>query len=223
MADGADWVFLVNNDTILDKDLVVDLVKVGESDEGVGILGPKIYFAPGYEFHQERYKPEERGKVFWYAGGQIDWDNVLGSHRGVDEVDQGQYDEQVETDFVSGCAMLIKRKVLETVGLLDKRYFLYWEDVDLCQRAKKKGFGVVYVPRAKLWHANAGSSQVGGSLHDYYFSRNRMLFGMKNASLRTKAALIRESFKLSLTGRQWQRKGIKDFYLRKFGKGSYEA
>ena len=217
------WVFLINNDTILDKDLVVRLIEAGEADGKIGILGSKIYFAPGFEFRQERYKPNERGKVFWYPGGLIDWQNVLASHRGVDEVDKGQYDEQIETDFVSGCAMFVKSEVFKRIGLLDERYFLYWEDAEFCQRAKKAGYKVVYTPKAKLWHANAGSSAVGGSLQDYYLTRNRLLFGIKYASLQTKVALIRESMKLLFTGRKWQRIGIRDFYLRKFGKGSYET
>jgi len=237
LEEGADWVFVVNNDTIFDKDLVVQLFKAGEKDEKVGILSPKIYFAPGYEFHRERYKPNERGKVIWYAGGVMDWQNLLASHRGVDEVDKGQYDEQTETSFISGCAMFIKREVFEKIGLLDERYFLYLEDNDFCQRAKRAGFKLLYVPKAKLWHANAASSAVGGPLHDYYLARNRLLFGIKYAPLRTKLALIRESLRLLLSGRKWQKRGIRDFYfavagevtrnklayLGRLGKGSYET
>lgn len=219
---GADYVMLLNNDTLVDSQMIVQLIKVGESDKKIGVLGPKIYFAPGYEFHKERYKPDEQGKVLWYAGGIIDWDNILASHRGVDEVDKGQYDKQIETDFVSGCAMLVKKEVLEKIGLLDKRYFLYLEDNDFCQRAKRAGFKVIYSPKACLWHLNAGSSEVGGPLHDYYLARNRMLFGFRYAPLKTKFALTRESFRLLVNGRKWQKKGIRDFYLRKFGKGSYK-
>lgn len=221
--EGADYVFVVNNDTILDKNLVVYLTKVATLNNQSGIVAPKIYFAPGYEYHKERYKPSDQGKVFWYAGGLIDWQNVLASHRGVDEVDNGQYDKQVETDYVSGCAMFIKREVFEKVGLFDKRYFLYLEDVEFCQRAKRAGFKVIYAPKASLWHLNAGSSEVGGPLHDYYLTRNRMLFGMRYASWRTKLALFKESIRLLFTGRPWQKAGIRDFYFKKFGKGSYEA
>ena len=221
--DGADYVFVVNNDTILDKDLLVRITKVATLNIQSGIIAPKIYFAPGYEYHKVRYKESERGKVFWYAGGIIDWQNILVSHRGVDEVDCGQYNKETETDFTSGCAMFVGREVFEKIGLFDKRYFLYLEDVDFCQRAKKAGFKVVYTPKAKLWHANAGSSAVGGSLQDYYLTRNRMLFGTRYAPWRTKLALFKESIGLLFTGRQWQKAGIRDFYLRKFGKGSYEA
>lgn len=220
----ADWVFLVNNDTILDKDLVVRLIEVAEAEaEGkAGIISPKIYFAPGYEFHKNRYKENERGKVIWYAGGIIDWKNVIGKHKGVNEVDKGQYEKIEETDFVSGCAMLIKKEVFEKIGFLDKDYFLYYEDNDFCQRARQAGFKIFYVPKAVVWHKNAGSSRVGSSLHDYYISRNRLLFGMRWALLRSKLALLRESFRILLTGRKWQKRGVVDFYLRKLGKGSYD-
>jgi GT2 family glycosyltransferase len=220
---GADYVFIVNNDTILDKNLVVQIFKVASLNNQIGIVAPKIYFAPGYEYHKMRYKESERGKVFWYTGGLIDWGNILTSHRGVDEVDKGQYDKQRETDFTSGCAMFVRQKVFKKIGLFDKRYFLYLEDVDFCQRARRTGFKVIYTPRARLWHANAASSAVGGPLQDYYITRNRMLFGIRYAPWRTKIALFKESVKLLFAGRQWQRIGIRDFYLRKFGKGSYET
>lgn len=222
LTEKADYIFIVNNDTILEKNLLVQLTEVAESDKTIGILGPKIYFAPGFEYHKDRYKLAQRGKVFWYAGGLIDWKNIFGSHRGVDEVDKSQYEKLEDTDFVSGCAMFVKREVFEKIGLFDRRYFLYLEDNDFCQRAKKAGFKVVYTPVAKLWHLNAGSSRVGGSLQDYFITRNRMLFGMKYAPLRTKVALLKESLRLLLRGRKWQKIAIRDFYLRRFSKGSWK-
>lgn len=222
LADKADYIFIVNNDTLLEKNLLVQLIKVAESDKKIGILGPKIYFAPGFEYHKNRYKAAERGKVFWYAGGLIDWENILASHRGVDEVDQGQYEKQIETDFVSGCAMFVKREVFEKIGLFDRHYFLYLEDNDFCQRAKKAGFKVIYTPKAKLWHFNASSSQVGGSLQDYFITRNRLLFGIEYAPFRAKLSLLKESLGLLLQGRDWQKMAIKDFYLRNFGEGSWK-
>lgn len=220
LKENVDFVFIINNDTILDKRILLNLVDFADSDPKIGILGPKIYFAPGYEFHQERYKKENQGRVIWYAGGLIDWQNVVASHRGVDEVDHGQYDTSQETDFVSGCAMLIQKEVFQKIGFFDERYFLYWEDVDFCQRAKGAGYKVFFVPQAKLWHANASSSEVGGKLHDYYMTRNRLLFGMKHASFKTKLALFKQSLKILSQGRPWQKIGVRDFYLKKFGQGS---
>jgi GT2 family glycosyltransferase len=222
LKNGADFVFLLNNDTLLSENLLVELLKVAESDKQIGILAPKIYFAPGHEFHHDKYQEKEKGKVFWYAGGLFDWQNIIASHRGVDGVDHGQYDKIITTDFASGCGVLIKKEVFEKVGFFDQRYFLYLEDVDLCQRAKIAGFKVLYVPQAVLWHLNAGSSAVGGFLHDYYLTRNRLLFGFKYASFRTKVALIKESLRLLSSGRFWQKKGVLDFYFRKFGQGSFK-
>jgi len=163
------------------------------------------------------------GKVFWYAGGEMDWKNVIGHHRGVDEVDHGQYDDISETGYVSGCCMLLTKKLLEKVGGFDKKYFLYYEDNDLSQRSKRKGFKILYAPKAVIWHKNAGSAGGSGSpLQDYYITRNRMLFGMRYAPLRSKVALVRESIRLLLSGRKWQKAGIADFYKRRFGKGSYK-
>lgn len=220
LENGADCVLILNNDTIVDGNLVVELVK---SSSTAGIIAPKIYFAKGYEFHKDRYSKNDLGKVIWYAGGQMDWENVLAKHRGVDEVDRGQFDTVQDTNFASGCCMLVKREVFEKVGLFDNKYFLYFEDNDLCQRAKHSKFRILYNPKAILWHKNAGSAGGSGSkLQDYYITRNRLLFGMKFASFHSKISLFRESLRLLLAGRTWQKRGIIDFYTGKFGKGSYE-
>ncbi|PJE70369.1 glycosyltransferase family 2 protein [Candidatus Shapirobacteria bacterium CG10_big_fil_rev_8_21_14_0_10_48_15] len=217
---GADYILLLNNDTTVAPDFLIKMLAAAQNNQA-GIVAPKIYFAPGYEYHQTEYKPSEQGKVFWYAGGQIDWANVLCSHRGVDEVDHGQYDRQMATDFASGCCLLTKREVLDQVGLLDQRYFLYLEDVEFCQRVKKAGFKIIYQPQAEIWHYNASSSQVGGGLHDYFITRNRLLFGLAYAPWRAKLGLIKESARLLITGRPWQKAGVRDFYLKKFNQGSW--
>lgn len=222
LAHGADYVIVLNNDTVVDKRLIIGLVEAAEAHANAGIIAPKIYFAKGYEYHKDRYKKEELGKVIWYAGGVMDWANLLASHRGVDEVDHGQFDTLEETAFASGCCMLVKKEVLEKVGLFDERYFLYYEDNDLNQRAKHAGFKILYAPAAKLWHKNAGSAGGSGSvLQDYFISRNRLLFGYTYAPVRTKIALFRESMRVLFTGRAWQKKGIEDYYRRKLGKGSF--
>lgn len=220
--NGADFIVILNNDTTVEKSLVKELIKPFMEDSGVGITVPKMYFSKGHEFHKERYKESDRGKVLWYAGGIIDWKNMINSHRGVDEVDSGQYNETTETGFASGACVMIKKEVFEKVGMFNERYFLYYEDADLNIRIKKAGYKIIYVPKAILWHNNAASSSSGSLLHDYYITRNRLLFGFTYAPLRTKIALLRESILLLKSGRKWQKKGIIDFYLRRFGKGSYK-
>jgi len=222
LGNGADFIVVLNNDVILDKDIFIELLKAFEEKEDCGLVSPKIYFAKGFEFHKNSYQEKDLGNVIWYAGGKMDWNNIIGSHRGVDEVDKGQYEKIEETDFASGCAVMIKREVFEKVGVFDEKYFLYYEDNDFNQRAKKIGYKIYYEPKAILWHLNAGSSGSGSTLHDYYITRNRLLFGFKYARQKVKLALFKESIKILLSGRHWQRIGIKDFYLQNFGKGNYK-
>ena len=218
---GADYILIINNDTIVDPDLVKNLLEVLDSSSKIGVTTPKIYFAKGHEFHKERYQKEDLGKVFWYAGGYTDWKNIRSVHRGVDEVDRGEYDTDEKVDFASGCCMMIKREVIEKLGLFDKRGFMYYEDAILCERLKHAGYEIWYVPEAKLWHLNAASSGGSGNeLQDYFITRNQMLFGMMYAPVRSKIALIRQSLRYLKNGRPRQRQGIRDYYLGKFGKGS---
>lgn len=218
----ADYVIVLNNDTRLDMNLAKYLVASAREDKKRGAIVPKIYFEKGNEYHKDRYRKDELGRVFWYAGGDMDWDNINGSHRGVDEVDTGQYDTPEEIGLLTGCCVLFPRKILEATKGFDARYFLYYEDADLNERIKQLGYKIWYEPKAVLWHINAGATGGSGSvLQDYFISRNRMLFGMTYARLRTKIALVRESLRILRNGRQWQKKGVIDYYLRNFGRGSY--
>ena len=217
----AEYIMILNNDILVHPDLVSNLVKTAKSTENLGAISPMIYFAKGFEFHKSRYKKADLGKVIWYAGGKVDWKNVYGSARAVDEVDAKKFKRAEETDFSTGACMFVSASAIKKVGMFDERYFMYYEDTDLSIRLKKKGYKVLFDPSGVVWHKVAQSSGIGSELNDYYITRNRMLFGMKYANLRTKFALIRESIKLLLKGRMWQRIGMSDFYFENFGKGSY--
>ena len=219
---GADYVILMNNDLILPKDIVTKLVSVAKNDKSIGLLSPKMYFAKGYEFHKDRYKKSELGKVFWYAGGIIDRDNVYSTHRGVDEVDKGQYDKQIDTDFANGACVLVTRELIKKIGYMDEKFFLYWEDSDYSEKARKAGFRVVYTPKTMLWHMISASTGGSGSpSNDYFLIRNRLVFGFRYLNFRTKLALIRDSIRLLFIGRKWQKKGVIDFFTLQKGKGSW--
>jgi GT2 family glycosyltransferase len=222
ISKGFDYVMVLNNDTLVDRKIFSYLLSVFEDNRRVGVVSPKIYFAKGFEFHKERYSTRDLGKVIWYAGGKVDWDNVMGINSGVDEVDQGQFEEIKEVDFATGCSSIFSVSVLKKIGLYDKRYFMYFEDVDLSLRIKKAGYKVMFQPKGIVWHKVAQSSGIGSDLNDYFISRNRLLFGFKYAPTRTKMALFRESLRFLLRGRKWQKIGVRDFYLGKFEKGSWK-
>ena len=214
---GADYIFILNNDTLVDKNILVNLVRNASLAD---IISPKIYFAPGFEFHKGRYQKSDLGKVIWYAGAKIDWQNILGIHLGVDEVDKGQFAKRREIDLATGAALFAKREVFEKIGLFDDKYFLYLEDMDFSFRAKKAGFRIVFEPKAIVWHKNASSSGGSGSpLQDYYITRNRLLFALRYASLKTKFALLRHI--LSKARDPIKRKALIDFLTLNLGKGSY--
>lgn len=200
---GAHYFLLLNVDTKVDKNFLVELVKPMLKSDKVGLAASKIYFYPGFEFHKDRYEKKDLGKVIWYAGGIIDWKNMVGFHRYVNEVDNGQLGGEIEeTEFATGCCMLITREVLEKVGFLDEKIFFSWEDVDFSIRARKIGFEIAYVPGSIVWHKNANTSGGAGSpVQDFYQTRNRLIVGLRYAPLKLKILL----FWLLLRTANWNR------------------
>lgn len=196
-----EYVLLLNNDTTVAPDFLQKLVNTAQRRKNVGAVCPLIYFSKGREFHSKSYEKEDLGKVVWFAGGAIDWKHMYAYHRGVDEVDRGQFlyedvakdREQSATripniqyhtmDFATGCCVLFPTKILEEVGLFDDAYFLYWEDVDLSWRIRQAGYEIYLEPTAHIWHKNAGSSGgSGSSLHQKYQEKNRIRFTRKHSS-----------------------------------------
>lgn len=102
--------------------------------------------------------------------------------------------------------------------MFDERYFLYLEDLDLSLRFLRNGWQLWYEPKARVWHENAGSSGSGSSLHEYYFVRNRYLFGFRYAPLRTKLFLLKHLVIQWQQGSAITKQAIKDFSTGKYGK-----
>ncbi len=214
----SDFVWLLNNDTEVDNNALVGLLEVFD-DPNVGVSGSKIYFSAGFEFHHDRYSKNDRGKVLWHTGGQVDWKNMYASNRGVDEIDSGQYDDPVPVPFVSGCSFMIRSDVVTRIGGLDEQYFMYYEDFDYCMKVIKKGLLVMYAPRSVVWHKNSNSTgRPGNSLHEYYLTRNRLVIGFKYAPLRTKIALIREAVRQIFRSTPIRRGAVIDAFFGRMGR-----
>jgi len=156
------YIFFLNPDTTIKHDTLRILLETGESDPQIGIIGPKTLYPDG--------------KTLMYAGGVLDWQNAKNYHRGMGEIDRGQYNQTEETGFASGAALFIKKEVIQKIGLLDEKYFLYYEDADWCVRAKKAGFKIVFEPRAIVYHQESTVTKKGSPNYYYYFTRNRLYF-----------------------------------------------
>jgi GT2 family glycosyltransferase len=161
LAQGAEWLFVLNEDTVLAPDCLARLVEVGESDPHIGIVGPMVYH------HDE---PE----VIQSAGGRFGrhWESM---HLAQNEPDRGQYRQPHPVDWISGCAILVRRAVIEQVGKIDERYFYYWEETEWCLRAGRAGWRIVHVPQAKLWHKGVQRDYRPKPSVTYYATRNWLL------------------------------------------------
>ena len=158
----ADYVLLLNNDTIVDPDCIQPLVELDAANKDIGAQCGKIYFS------------SDPNKL-WYAGGLYSVDKALSIHRGMHSVDNGQYNNVEETDFATGCMMFMGRSALEKVGFLDDSLFAYFEDVDWCLRARTLGYQIMYNPQSKIWHAISVTSKIDSASYLYLQMRNKIL------------------------------------------------
>ncbi len=220
LENGADFVLLLNNDTVVDKGFLSEMIRVASLDNRIGAVGPKIYFY------------SEINKI-WFAGGKINKILTKGEMIGYGEIDQGRYDTEKETDFITGCCLLVKREVFEKIGLLSEEYFVYYEDTDWCLRARKSGFKCVYAPKAEIWHKASIGLGLGSPAYIYYNIRNGLLMAERNGSMPVKTIayldscgrMVKQVIKYIFfpSKRVWAKyifKGIEDFYLGKTGKTS---
>jgi len=169
MECGADFVFILNNDTTTDTDVVTALVAQAEKNPKAAILGPKIYFY-------------ERPDIINSAGGHLDYETLARGHIGYGVRDDGTvYASVAAVEWITGCAMLLRLSVLREVGFFDRDFFLICEELDLCTRIRKRGFEILFVPEAKLWHkVSAAFDGNFSAVYCYYFFRNSLLYVWKN-------------------------------------------
>lgn len=173
-----DYFLILNNDTIVAPDFLDQMIKVAESDASIGILGPKVYY---YNFPNRLQS----------TGARINMRTGQTSLIGVKQIDNGQYDTQQEVDYVSGCCLLVRKELIQKVGLFDESYFCYWDETDYCARVREAGYKIVYIPESKIWHKAPlklkvwDKTQMGGKasgLPYYYVARNNFKFMRRHAT-----------------------------------------
>ena len=162
----ADYVLLLNNDAQMPPDVLSELIEAAERDPQLGVLTPKVVWH------------DQPQRLYGLGGKRLPFRTRL---KGMEALDTGPYDgPPVLLDFVFGCAMLIKRQVIERIGLLDERFFMYFEDIDYCYRATDAGFSVGYLPGAVLPHVVSGSTRRRSGIKEFLLGRSRQRFFRKH-------------------------------------------
>ena len=176
----ADYIALLNNDTTVEPKFLSALADAARAYPDFDIFGPKIVF-------------DSDPNIIWAAGSRTDWRRGICVQRGYREVDRGQYDTNAEVNALTGCAMVISRKALKAVGLLDSRFFAYYEEADWCARARKAGFRILYVPAAVVRHKVSSTIGPSSPAIAFYMVRNNLLFVAKNSTGLRRMSLLGRS------------------------------
>ncbi len=163
---GADYIFLVNNDTTFAPDTIERLLLHVGTD--IGILVPAIYYA-------------DFPDLPWSLGGLCHWLTLEKTDDNPAVLMTVDPDGYLERDYVVGCGVLLTRYILEKVGLFDERFFMYYEDMDLSLRIRKYGFRILLIPAARMWHkvaASSGGADTPGER--YWMARSSVIFFRKH-------------------------------------------
>lgn len=162
------FIFLLNNDTYVRSDTFQYLIERLESLPEIGVVSPKIRFV-------------SEGNPIQFAGyTQLSTITLRNNLIGFGEEDKGQYQQAYETNYAHGAAMILKREAIEKAGLMPECFFLYYEELDWCERIKEAGFTIWYEPRCEIFHKESQSTGQRSPLRTYYLTRNRLLYAKRN-------------------------------------------
>jgi len=162
LKNGADYVFLLNNDAVVMPSTIEKLLEVFNKDSKIGIVGATVL-----DHENPKIIDNMGAKISYYTGYSKFIANGDLYHENLKSID---------VDYTSGAAMVIKREVIDSVGLLPEYYFLYGEEKDYCVRAKQKGYRIVDAAKATIIHKTSSTVNKYLGLKNYYFHRNRLIF-----------------------------------------------
>jgi GT2 family glycosyltransferase len=226
LEEGADFIMLLNNDTILTQGLIEDLINEYKKLNNPGAVSPVILHYP------------ETDKVwFSIAKWEANWKSgETGFRLALDQDYEALKDrEPYPTEFACGCCLFVSARVVEDVGLFDERYFAFYDEAEWCARMKRRGYDSYIIPSATMYHKVGGSTP--NLVMTYLLTRNRLLWISENLPLKKKLqsypVLIKELSwhvlnranmipgKCRYDSRERSRvyiQGWKDYFLRRFGK-----
>ena len=169
------YLFFINNDAILPQPSALSLLITRlESSDQIGMVCPKIRFTWGKQPIQ-------------YAGyTPLSKITLRNKSIGFGEQDNGQYDTPHPTPYAHGAAMMVKREIIEKVGMMPECYFLYYEELDWSMMIRRAGYEIWYEPACTIFHKESQTTGQMSPLKTYFITRNRLLFAQRNAQKDTK-------------------------------------
>lgn len=165
LKDGCDLVLLSNNDVVFEPQ-TIELLLEGMTETKADIVVPKIYF--------------HGTNLIWAAGGFFRKFRGDVKHIGAREKDSGQFDLNYQIDYSPTCFMLIKKNVFDKIGMMDEKYFVYFDDTDFVYRSQKASIKLFYIYKSILWHKESVSTGVMSYFTIFHCNRNIMYFTLKN-------------------------------------------
>ncbi len=169
-----EYLFLVNNDTEFEENLIEFLADSLEQNPDAGIVSPKIhYFGNSH--------------IIQYAGyTKINYFTARNRCIGQYEMDKGQYDNFIgETAYIHGAAMMIRKEAIDKAGMMAENFFLYYEEYDWCEKMKRAGYKIYLNTNALIYHKESVSVGERSALKEYFMNRNRILFTRRNTNVFT--------------------------------------
>jgi len=164
-----DYVLLLNNDTVVDKNFLGDIVQIAECDENIGVVGPCIY----HYYEKDRIQS---------MGAKIDFNTGERKILHLEDLDDTNLENPVEVDYVSGCALLAKSTLIKKIGYLNPEYFAYCEEVEWCTRAKKIGYSIFCNSKSRIWHKESASAKKMNGFEIFHRTRNNFWFLKQHTS-----------------------------------------
>ncbi len=212
LEENADFLWLLNNDTVVDRNALSELMALAESNNQIGVVGSKIFFY-------------DKPKLLWFAGGSITKLTKLAYHFGHHQEDGVLYQTNRDVDFITGCSYLINRSTVQQVGYMREEYFLYGEDTDWCIRIAKAGWRITWASQSRVWHKVSSSHGAANPFLYYYCVRNILRYvKLNHASYLpfTFAAvffiyILKPLAKLNFAISLWSFRGLLDYLFGHFG------
>lgn len=176
---GAELFWLVNADVTVDSNALFHLVECFANHPECGAVGSKVLY-PRFSKRHKRENEIVNLDLIWGAGGKVDFSKREVQMLGWREIDQGQYDDMRECDYLPGCSLMVSRLAIDKIGYLPEMYFMYFEETDWCTRMREEGFKLLYTPGSVVWHDFDEDGKKSSNMV-YYYNRSTMLFWHKHS------------------------------------------